>query len=206
MPAAPAHVLEIGCGSRGGFIPALRTEGYPAVGVDPEAPDEPGYYRTAFEEYRVAQPVQAAVACTSLHHVTGLDEVLDRLHAALVPGGVLVVVEWARERFDEATARWCFARLGPAGVEPGWLHRCQEEWLAFGRSWNEYVRYWAGAEGLHAGAEIVRGLDARFHRQTYAVGPYFFADLADTSESDEQAAIDAREISANGIRYVGQRR
>src|SRR6266498_5366594 len=86
MPAAPAHVLEIGCGSRGGFIPALRTEGYPAVGVDPEAPDEPGYYRTAFEEYRVAQPVQAAVACTSLHHVTGLDEVLDRLHAALVPG------------------------------------------------------------------------------------------------------------------------
>jgi hypothetical protein len=31
----------------------------------------------------------------------------------LVPGGVLVVVEWAWERFDEATARWCFARLTP---------------------------------------------------------------------------------------------
>jgi hypothetical protein len=37
-------------------------------------------------------------------------------------------------------------------------------------------------------------------------GPYFFGDLADMTEADEQAAIDARQIQATGIRYVGRRR
>jgi hypothetical protein len=36
-------------------------------------------------------------------------------------------------------------------------------------------------------------------------GPYFFADLAATSEADEQAAIDADLIRANRIQYAGRR-
>lgn len=205
MPAAPAKVVEIGCGPRGGFVAALQAEGYAAVGVDPQAPDGPGYHRIAFEEYRLAEPVQAVVASTSLHHVADLDEVLDNVRAALAPGGVLVVVEWARERFDEPTARWCFNRLGPPAVEgePGWLHQLRDEWAASGLYWEEYLRSWAAAEGMHAGEQIVRGLDARFHRRMLAVGPYFFADLADTGEADEQVAIDSGEIAATGIRYVG---
>ena len=38
-------------------------------------------------------------------------------------------------------------------------------------------------------------------RATYA--PYFFAELGNVAEADEQAAIDAGEIRATGIRYVG---
>jgi hypothetical protein len=34
-------------------------------------------------------------------------------------------------------------------------------------------------------------------------GPYFFSDLGGTSEGDEQAAIDAGQIRATGIRYTG---
>jgi hypothetical protein len=85
--------------------------------------------------------------------VADLDEVLDRLETLLVPGGVLVVVEWAWERFDEATARWCFDRLAPLapGAEPGWLHRYQERWAASGQPWDGYLRAWAEAEGLHRG-------------------------------------------------------
>ena len=144
------------------------------------------------------------MASTSLHHVADLDEVLDRLAVLLVPGGVLVVVEWAWERFDEATARWCFARLTPPapGDEPGWLHQHQERWAACGQPWDSYCRAWAEQEGLHPGEKIVRGLDARFDRQLYVEGPYFFPDLADTSEAEEQAAIDADEIQAGGIRYA----
>ncbi|HEU4426304.1 MAG TPA: methyltransferase domain-containing protein [Pilimelia sp.] len=207
LPAAPAAVLEIGCGPLGGFVPALRAAGYAAVGVDPEAPDEPGYHRIEFEDYPIAEPVQAVVACTSLHHVDDLDRVLDRVRAALAADGVVVVVEWARERFDEATARWCFARLGATGSgdEPGWLHRRRDEWMASGLSWDEYVRSWADAEGLHTGERILHGLRARFEERACAVGPYFFADLASTRAADEQAAIDAGEIFATGIRYVGSR-
>jgi SAM-dependent methyltransferase len=147
------------------------------------------------------------VASLSLHHVAELDEALDRLEALLAPGGVLVVVEWAWERFDETTAQWCFARLAsPApGAEPGWLHRHQERWAASGQPWDGYLRAWAEQEGLHLGEAILRGLDARFDRRLSVEGPYFFADLADTSEAEEQAAIDAGQIRAGGIRYAATR-
>jgi len=111
LPPAPVRVLEVGCGSLGGFVPALLDAGYHAVGVDPEAPEGPGYLQIEFERYKPPQPVDCVVASLSLHHVADLDAVMDRLGALLVPGGALVVVEWAWEQFDEATARWCFARL-----------------------------------------------------------------------------------------------
>jgi hypothetical protein len=37
-------------------------------------------------------------------------------------------------------------------------------------------------------------------------GPYFFSGLAGIGEDEEQAAIDAGEIQANRIAYVGRRR
>jgi hypothetical protein len=49
----------------------------------------------------------------------------------------------------------------------------------------------------------VAALDARFHRRVYAEGPYLFPDLAGVTYADEQAAIDAGQIQAAGIRYVG---
>ena len=52
----------------------------------------------------------------------------------------------------------------------------------------------------------MRELDARFDPQLLTYGPYFFADLAGISEDEEQAAIDAGEIEANRIAYVGRRR
>jgi SAM-dependent methyltransferase len=204
LPPAPARVLEVGCGSLGGFVPAMLNGGYDAVGVDPEAPEGSNYQQVEVERYDPPWPVECVVASTSLHHVADLHEVLDRLKELLVPGGVLVVVEWAWERFDEATARWCFARLAsPAPeAEPGWLHKHQERWMASGQPWRGYLSAWTTEEGLHPGEEIMRGLDARFDRQLYVEGPYFFADLADTSEAEEQAAIDAGLIQAGGIWYA----
>src|SRR5262249_51763020 len=61
------------------------------------------------------------------------------------------------------------------------------------------------AEGLHAGLDILNGLDARFDRQALGFGPYYFPDLAGTSEADEQAAIDGALIKANRIQYAGRR-
>ena len=207
LPPAPAQVLEVGCGTLGGFVPALLDDGYQAVGVDPEAPEGPDYRRIEFERYEPPRPVQCVVASLSLHHVAELEEVLDRLQDLLAFGGVLVVVEWAWERFDEATARWCFARLASPnpGEEPGWLHKAQERWAASGQPWDDFLRSWATEEGLHPGEDIVRGLDARFDRRRYAEGPYLFAALANTSEVEEQAAIDTGLIRAGGIRYAAVR-
>lgn len=206
LPVPPAAVLEIGCGSLGGFVPMLRAAGYQGAGVDPEAPEEPWYHRVEFERYEVAEPAQAVVACTSLHHVADVGQVLNLVRAALVTGGTLVVVEWARERFDAATAQWCFDRLPESSGDPGWLQLRYDEWQASGMSWDSYCLNWAEEEGLHAGQEILRELDARFDRELLAYGPYFFADLADVSQNEEQAAIDAGTIQANRISYVCRRR
>ena len=75
----------------------------------------------------------------------------------------------------------------------------------FREAWGGYLRDWATEEGLHPGEAILRGLDARFDRRLSVEGPYFFADLADTSEAEEQAAIDTGQIRAGGIRYAATR-
>jgi SAM-dependent methyltransferase len=206
LPAPAAAVVEIGCGPLGGFVPMMHSAGYAAVGVDPEAPEGPWYHQAEFERYDLPGPAQAIVACTSLHHVADVGEVLDRAAGALAAGGLLVVVEWARERFDDATARWCFDRLPPPSDEHDWLRHLHDQWRASGLPWDGYCRAWAEEEGLHAGQDIVRELDARFDRQLLTYGPYFFPGLAGISEDDEQAAIGARQIQANRIAYVGRKR
>jgi SAM-dependent methyltransferase len=205
LPAAPARVVEIGCGPLGGFVPMLQSAGYQATGVDPEAPAGPSYRKVEFERSEVPGPVDAVVACTSLHHVADLGVVLDLVNAVLVPGGVVMIVEWARERFDEATARWCFARLPEPEQDHDWLRHRQADWQQSGQSWDDYLRSWAEAEGMHAGQDILNELEARFDSHPVTYGPYFFSDLAGTTEADEQAAIDAGLIRANRIQYVGRR-
>lgn len=201
LPPAPSRVLEIGCGPTGGFVRTMREHGYAATGVDPAAPSGPDYHRAEFEKHQLSEPVDAIVACTSLHHVADLDEVLDRAVAALTPGGVLIVVEWAYERFDEATARWSFDRLSDSG-EPGWLHSHREQWLASGRDWHSYLEDWAARENLHRGEAISQALRARFHTRSLTHAPYLFPDLHSVSEADEQAAADAGAIRATGIHHV----
>jgi hypothetical protein len=112
-----------------------------------------------------------------------------------------VVVEWASERFDDATAEWCFDRL--TGREPGWLHERRAEWRASALPWDAFLRSWTERERLHPGHVILRELDARFASRELDHGPYFFPDLDPVTEADEQAAIDAGLIRANRIQYAG---
>jgi hypothetical protein len=184
LPEPPAQVVELGCGSLGGFVPMLRTSGYEAVGVDPKAPEGASYRRVEFENAEPFARVDAIVASTSLHHVADPAEVL----------------EWDRAAFDEPTAEWSFARLGS---EPGWLHRLRDGWNDSGKSWGDYLHGWADEEGVHAGETLVGLLDDRFAREYLERGPYLFPDLAGTTEEDERAAIDAGTIRATRIDYVG---
>jgi SAM-dependent methyltransferase len=226
LPAPPARVVEIGCGPLGGFVPMLESAGYQATGIDPEAPAGSSYRQVEFESYEAPGPADAVVASASLHHVADLAVVLDQVKALLVPDGRLVIVEWAHERFDEATARWCFARLPEPGQDharlpdpghdhtpppgPGddhsWLDHRRAEWRESGQPWADYLRSWAQVGGLHSGQDILAALDARFDSEPVTYGPYFFMDLAGTSEADEQAAIDAALIQANRIQYAGRPR
>lgn len=204
LPPPPAGILELGCGRLGGFVPRLRDIGYAVVGIDPVAPEGDGYRRIQFEESDLLPgQLEGLLACTSLHHVSEPDEVLDKIATAMAPGGLVVVVEWDWEAFDEATARWCFERLGPSDPET-WLHRRRDEWTASGRAWEQYFRGWAEHHGLHSARRLLRHLDERFERLILDRGPFFFPELFDTSEADELDAINAQRIRAARIDYVGR--
>jgi len=205
LPAPPARIVEIGCGPLGGFVPMLRSSGYEPIGIDPKAPAGDDYRRGAFEEIDRVHGVDAVVASASLHHVVDPVAVIERVAATLVDGGALVVVEWDWEEFDEATADWCFHRLRP-DEDAGWLHRRRDEWVASGQPWSVYLRAWTQAERLHAAETLLHLLDERFDREHLARGPYLFPDLAQTSEEDERAAIEAGRIRATRVDYVGRRR
>jgi SAM-dependent methyltransferase len=206
LPAPPATVVEVGCGSHGGFVPALENDGYQTVGVDPHAPEGPSYRRVEFEQSDVSAPVDAVIASTSLHHVADPAVVVDRIADVLAPGGAVVVVEWDWESFDEASARWGFERLDPADEPKGWLTGARERWLASGLPWGDYLTGWTREHGLHGATTLIRELDRRFERIACDRGPYLFCDLPQTSEDEELRAIDAGEIQALRIDYVGRRR
>src|SRR6266704_3121302 len=139
LPPAPGRVLELGCGEFGGHVPALLDAGYNAIGIDPEAPEGKAYQQIPFEEYE-GPGADAVIASLSLHHVADLDETLDQVSGLLAPGGTLIIVEWASENFDQATAEWAFARL-PEEVpaDNGWLHRKKIGWRESGLPWEDYL-------------------------------------------------------------------
>ena len=70
------------------------------------------------------------MAILSLHHVEDLGMALSNMADLLRAGGTLVVVEFAWDRIDEATAEWALERLPVASLsaKPSWLGRRCQEW------------------------------------------------------------------------------
>jgi hypothetical protein len=73
------------------------------------------------------------------------------------------VVEWASEKFDGATAHWCFPRLGQD--EENWLRRLRDEWTSSSEGWQSFVREWATRDGLHRGEALLQRSSGRVRAQ-----------------------------------------
>jgi SAM-dependent methyltransferase len=210
----PARVLEVGCG-KGELAQALARAGHFVTAIDPRAPEGPIFRRVGIEEFSDPEPFDHVVASLSLHHVEDLGEALDKIANLLRAGGTLVVVEFAWDRINEATAEWALGRLpaaAPSG-EPSWLKRCCRGWASEEGAGDRYHGDHVGAhfagwaeQGFHDSVRIRAELERRFVERLFAWAPYLYPDLDDaTSEADERAAIDAGAINAIGFRYVGTR-
>jgi 2-polyprenyl-3-methyl-5-hydroxy-6-metoxy-1,4-benzoquinol methylase len=105
LPDRPARVLEVGCGG-GELAVAMDRASHQVTAVDPEAPEGPIFRRTTIEELQDAGPFDAVVASLALHHFADPGKVLDKCVRLLTPDGRVIVVEYARERFDDTAARW----------------------------------------------------------------------------------------------------
>jgi ubiquinone/menaquinone biosynthesis C-methylase UbiE len=206
----PARVLEVGCG-KGDLAYALDRAGYSVTAIDPRAPEGTIFRRVGIEEFSEPGPFDHVVAILSLHHVEDISGALDKIVSLLRAGGTLVVVEFAWDRIDAATAEWALARLpnASASVKRSWLERC-----CCGRAHeggNEvrhlhaeaHVARWADEEGLHSSGRMLEQIGRRFAQRSFSWRPYLYPDLDNTSEADELVAIEAGEINATSFCYVG---
>ena len=198
LPESPARVLEVGCG-RGELTTALAVAGHAAVGIDPAAPDGPRFRRLTLEEVEEGARYDAVVAAFSLHHIRDLDAALAKVAGLLVPGGLLLVDEFAWDLLDEPTLEWLWEQQRAAAAAVGEEARgspadLRAEWEA------EHV-------GLH-GDEALRGaLDARFEQLVLEPTPYLHRLLGGAASAVlEQALIDAGTIAPLGFRYAGRPR
>jgi SAM-dependent methyltransferase len=193
----PARVLEVGCGE-GELAWALACAGHSVTAIDPQAPEGPIFRRVRLEEFSEPGPFDYVVASLSLHHIEDLGRALDKIASLLRAGGALVVVEFAWDRINEATAEWALKRLPTASLsgKSSWLMRCCRG--------QHYAAEWAAELGFHSSRRIRDELGRRFVERHFAWVPYLYPDLDEgTSEADESAAIEAGAINPTGFRYVG---
>jgi SAM-dependent methyltransferase len=176
LPDAPARVLEVGCGA-GELACALAAAGYSVLAIDPVAPDGPLFRRSTIEDLEERGKFDAVVASSSLHHVSELALALDKMAAALEPGGVLVIDDFAWELLDAASAE----RVGIPYVD--WREEHQR---------------------LHTSQAMLDALDARFDRRSFSRNPYLHREghLAVTEEQERRLIAD-EELAPIGFRYVG---
>src|SRR5689334_17967623 len=164
LPPAPARVLEIGCGDRGGVVPALVDAGYDAIGVDPRAPTGPRYRQADFREVEGA--FDAIVAGRVIHHLVPLDDAVERM-AELAP--LVLVDEFAWDLIDPDLQAWYEAERErrPDAVGPPSL----DEWR-----WKH--------PGLHPHDAVLAALRAYYNERTLEWVPYFHHWLGDVESPD----------------------
>jgi Methyltransferase domain len=166
LPPAPARVLEVGCGDRGGVVPALVDAGYDALGVDPRAPAGTRYRQADFRE--VEGEFDAVVAGRVIHHLVPLDAAVERM-AGLAP--LVLVDEFAWDLIDPELQAWYEAeRVGrPDAIGPPSL----DEWR-----WKH--------PGLHRHDAVLAALRARYDERELEWVPYFHHWLGDGVESPDR--------------------
>jgi SAM-dependent methyltransferase len=200
LPSPPASVLEVGCGE-GELARELDSADYEVVAIDPEAPPGAIFRTVRLEEFDGSGPFDAVVASLSLHHIEDLGAAVDKIASLLQAGGLFVLNEWDRDRFQGRTARWYFHQreaLAALGREHAHVEPSFEEW------WHEWRER---RSDVHPYAAMRSELDRRFEERLLEWVPYLYGyRLGGEVEQLERALIESGELDAVGFRYVGERR
>lgn len=195
-----ARILEVGCG-KGAFALGLVALGHVVVGIDRSANAVAALRRAGFRAVHgdflgdlprelAAGPFDAVVFTRSLHHIHDLEGALERAHGLLVPGGRLLLEEFALESMDRATATWfqgTRAALGVAGRHAGQARSTAEPLDA----WREEH---AHEPPLHEGRAMIAAVRRRFRSVVVERVPYLYRYFCDALAASARGHAVARAV------------
>jgi len=191
--APPACLLEVGCGD-GELARNLARGGYDVTAIDPEAPAGEIFQTTSLEDFTSNTPFDVVVANRSLHHIADLSEALKKIHSLLVPGGPLLLNEFAWDQMDERTARWYLSQATE--------HRHEDASLLPGRFPDAWIEE---HDGLHDSGTMRRALGELFDELIFNWVPYIAEHYFKRPDviAREEDLIQSDSIGPLGFRYVG---
>jgi SAM-dependent methyltransferase len=214
LPRAPATVLEVGCG-RGEVAERLMRLGYHVTAIDVNQSAVAATRRRGVPAVRAdirtfqAEPFDSILCIFSLHHLSPLSVVGDKLRALLRPGGRLLVSDFAWEEADGSTAAFYFDLLRtlvmagiarPSRELPSLRTDPRMAWR------NRHLR----PERLHTGRAMVRMLQGRFVVHRVERGPFLYGILGGAVPGSlaskltlELLQVERRRIADGSIRPIG---
>lgn len=215
--APRSRVLEVGCGE-GDVALALRDLGHAVLGLDEDASSVERAKRRGAPVVHArwpvydGAPVDAVLFTRSLHHIGRLRSAVERARQLIVPGGALLVEDFAFDRADLATIAWFHDAvrqhrgdlmerghgLAPAMLETG---------DAVAR-WREHH-----AHGVHPMPAMIDAIASEFHVTEARSVPYLYRYLIPALPATARAACivqrvleDEAAVAASGaIALIGLR-
>jgi SAM-dependent methyltransferase len=222
MPPRPASVLDVGCG-KGEIAAELHARGFAVTAIDTER--EAVLLTRArgvltreadFAKYDAeSTPFDVVLFGRSLHHIHPLASAIERAHALLKPGGLLIAEELDLAAMNATTAMWHYdglALLDAVGLIPRDPDEDARKPLAPLDRWKKEhehdprlaERSGASRENspgvseaepqtlrLHAGASMIAAVESRFKIIEKHAVPYLY-----------RTACSRVEESARGLRAV----
>jgi SAM-dependent methyltransferase len=163
-----------------------------------------------------APPFDAILFTRSLHHIHALAAAVGRARELLLPGGVVVVEDFAHSDIDAASAEWLAGILVPLHVL-GRLRpprRGRGFARALARS-DDALAAWRRAHdhGLHTASAMEAALRREFPVVEVGTAPYLYRYVAErlvTGRGGHAAAArvleaEGRFVRASGLEFVGRR-
>jgi len=157
----------------------------------------------------------------SLHHVPAIDRALEVACAALAPGGLVVLEEFAYDAADEPTAAWIEERFHQ-GVHAGELERPEDDHGHEPRKGATPLERWQGRfdhdPPLHKGAVLLAALERIVGKPLLVeTPPYLYRWIESHSVrirpreirgvlAEERAAIGRQAVKPVGLRAVSAAR
>ncbi len=175
MTLGASRILEVGCGD-GRLALHLAATGLDVTALDLELPAaRPAGVTWVERDFLAheAEPYDALVFTSSLHHLSPLADALDRAKRLLRNGGVLLAEEFDLAAPDEKTATWFYGiqqLLAMQGVYP--------QDAIHGKSGDPPLERWRQEHDhdppLQGGATMRAEIARRFPEPRVGTGPYLY--------------------------------